>query len=267
MLDATVKLAEHLGSETLFFVALADGSEIAVKADGLARKSRRPDAHWLSGPRLPSVRRRRAGGHQRGSDALMLGVCYYPEHWDEARWQTDARRMAEMGIRYVRIGEFAWSRLEPSRGCVRLGLAGPRDGHASRRWIEDRPRHPTANAAEMAGRRMPDILPVDEQGRVRGFGSRRHYTFSSQTWWRESARIVEAIARRYGNHPVWPAGRPTTNTAATTAPSHGAPKTCAPSAMAAPPLSVRRPADEAWGSVFWSMEVSSFDGVALPPAR
>jgi multiple sugar transport system ATP-binding protein len=36
VLDATVKLAEHLGSETLFFVALADGSEIAVKADGLA---------------------------------------------------------------------------------------------------------------------------------------------------------------------------------------------------------------------------------------
>lgn len=32
----TVKLAEYLGSETLFFVALADGTEIAVKADGLA---------------------------------------------------------------------------------------------------------------------------------------------------------------------------------------------------------------------------------------
>jgi multiple sugar transport system ATP-binding protein len=36
VLEGTVKLAEHLGSETLFFVALADGSEIAVKADGLA---------------------------------------------------------------------------------------------------------------------------------------------------------------------------------------------------------------------------------------
>ena len=36
VLDGRVKLAEHLGSETLFFVSLADGAEISVKADGLA---------------------------------------------------------------------------------------------------------------------------------------------------------------------------------------------------------------------------------------
>ena len=36
VLPAKVHLAEHLGSETLFFVSLADGTEIAVKADGLA---------------------------------------------------------------------------------------------------------------------------------------------------------------------------------------------------------------------------------------
>ncbi len=35
-IEATVKLAEYLGSETLFFVTLADGSELSVKADGLA---------------------------------------------------------------------------------------------------------------------------------------------------------------------------------------------------------------------------------------
>jgi multiple sugar transport system ATP-binding protein len=36
VLEARVRLAEHLGSETIFFVSLADGSEITVKADGLA---------------------------------------------------------------------------------------------------------------------------------------------------------------------------------------------------------------------------------------
>ena len=39
--DATVegklRLAEYLGSETMFYVTLADGSEVAVKADGLAK--------------------------------------------------------------------------------------------------------------------------------------------------------------------------------------------------------------------------------------
>ncbi|MGE6742650.1 ABC transporter ATP-binding protein [Allorhizobium pseudoryzae] len=38
VIEATVKLAEYLGSETLFFVTLSDGSELAVKADGLARE-------------------------------------------------------------------------------------------------------------------------------------------------------------------------------------------------------------------------------------
>ena len=29
---------------------------------------------------------------------------------------ADARRMRELGIQYVRVGEFAWSRYEPRRG-------------------------------------------------------------------------------------------------------------------------------------------------------
>jgi multiple sugar transport system ATP-binding protein len=36
-LTSKVRLAEYLGSETMFYTHLADGSEIAVKADGLAR--------------------------------------------------------------------------------------------------------------------------------------------------------------------------------------------------------------------------------------
>jgi multiple sugar transport system ATP-binding protein len=35
-LSGTLRLAEYLGSETMFYIELADGSEIAVKADGLS---------------------------------------------------------------------------------------------------------------------------------------------------------------------------------------------------------------------------------------
>ncbi|MGI9365340.1 MAG: beta-galactosidase, partial [Rhizobiaceae bacterium] len=44
-----------------------------------------------------------------------LGICYYPEHWPEENWSDDARRMVACGIGYVRIAEFAWSRMEPRR--------------------------------------------------------------------------------------------------------------------------------------------------------
>ncbi|WP_295499163.1 beta-galactosidase [Sphingorhabdus sp. EL138] len=46
----------------------------------------------------------------------MLGVCYYPEHWSEEYWARDARRMRALGLSYVRIGEFAWGRIEKSEG-------------------------------------------------------------------------------------------------------------------------------------------------------
>lgn len=60
----------------------------------------------------------------------MLGVCYYPEHWPEAWWEDDARRMREVGITFVRIAEFAWSRIERSRGAS----TGPGSTAPSTRW-------------------------------------------------------------------------------------------------------------------------------------
>ncbi|MCB0049766.1 MAG: beta-galactosidase, partial [Caldilinea sp.] len=47
---------------------------------------------------------------------FRFGVDYYPEHWPEARWETDARLMQEAGFNTVRLAEFAWSRLEPEPG-------------------------------------------------------------------------------------------------------------------------------------------------------
>ena len=40
----------------------------------------------------------------RGPD---LGVCYYPEQWPEAKWAEDAARMVGLGLKWVRIAEFA----------------------------------------------------------------------------------------------------------------------------------------------------------------
>ncbi len=47
---------------------------------------------------------------------MRLGTCYYPEHWPQTMWADDARRMTEAGLSRVRIGEFAWSRIEPDAG-------------------------------------------------------------------------------------------------------------------------------------------------------
>jgi beta-galactosidase len=96
-----------------------------------------------------------------------LGVCYYPEHWDEAVWAEDARRMADLGLSWVRIGEFAWSRLEPSPGRLSwdwLDRAMDVLGAAGLKVVLGTP---TATPPRWLVDRMPDMLPVDRHGRPR----------------------------------------------------------------------------------------------------
>ncbi|MBC7959965.1 MAG: beta-galactosidase, partial [Vallitaleaceae bacterium] len=49
-----------------------------------------------------------------------LGCAYYPEYWGKERVETDAILMQEAGINVVRIGEFAWCRMEPEEGVFTL---------------------------------------------------------------------------------------------------------------------------------------------------
>ena len=48
------------------------------------------------------------------------GVAYYPEFWPQERWDEDVRLMQEAGINLVRIGEFAWTAMEPAEGVFTL---------------------------------------------------------------------------------------------------------------------------------------------------
>ena len=47
---------------------------------------------------------------------MFIGVDYYPEQWDRSLWAMDAEVMSKIGVSAVRLGEFAWSKLEPYDG-------------------------------------------------------------------------------------------------------------------------------------------------------
>lgn len=51
---------------------------------------------------------------------MYLGAAWYPEHWPESRWAEDVRLMREAGMNVCRIGEFAWSSMEPTEGQYKL---------------------------------------------------------------------------------------------------------------------------------------------------
>lgn len=195
----------------------------------------------------------------------MLGVCYYPEHWPESWWEDDARAMHESGISHVRIAEFAWSRIEPEPGRFEWGWldrAVAVLGEAGLRVVMGTP---TATPPKWLIDREPGILPVGEDGRIRGFGSRRHTSFSSAAWWRESRRIVEAVAGRYGASPHV-AGWQIDNEFGChdTVLSYGPEELAAFRLWLAARYGTVGRLNAAWGSVFWSAELRGFDEVALP---
>lgn len=195
----------------------------------------------------------------------MLGVCYYPEHWHETIWAEDARRMRELGISFVRIGEFAWSRLEPKRGAYDFDWLDRAIDVLGKAGLKVVLGTPTATPPKWLMDEYPEIAPVDEQGRPRGFGSRRHYSFSSETYWRETRIIVEVLAKRYGKHPAL-AGWQTDNEYGChlTVLSWGAEDLKAFRNWLRKTYQTTDQLNEAWGNVFWSMEVNSFDEVSLP---
>jgi beta-galactosidase len=199
------------------------------------------------------------------SAAMRLGVCYYPEHWPEAWWPEDARRMAELGLSRVRIGEFAWSRIEPDPGRFEWGWLDRAIETLAAAGLGIILCTPTATPPKWLVDRMPDMLQVDEFGRPRRFGSRRHYCFSHEGYRREAARITEAVAERYGMHPAVVAWQ-TDN-------EYGCHDTVVSySDAAARGFRVwlrERYGDvfklnRAWGNVFWSQEYRSFDEVDPP---
>jgi beta-galactosidase len=198
---------------------------------------------------------------------MRLGVCYYPEHWPESMWEDDARRMKALGIEQVRIAEFAWSRMEPSPGEYDWGWLDRAVDVLGAAGLKVVMCTPTATPPKWLIDRYPDILPVGADGRPRAFGSRRHYDFSSPSYYEASRVICTKVAERYGKHPAvafWQTDN-----------EYGCHNTVVSYSTAAVQrfrewLKARYGSvdalNEAWGTVFWSMEYRSFDEIDAPIA-
>jgi beta-galactosidase len=194
-----------------------------------------------------------------------LGTCYYPEHWPEETWAEDAARMAGLGLTWVRIGEFAWSRLEAEPGRFDWGWMDRAFDVLTAAGLKIVLGTPTATPPRWMLDRHPDMLAVDADGRARGFGSRRHYCFSHDGYRAEAIRITEALADRYGHHPGLGAWQTDNEYAChDTVLSYSDAARRAFRDWLAQRYQSTDALNRAWGNVFWSMEYDSFDQIDLP---
>ena len=173
--------------------------------------------------------------------------------------------MAAMGLTWVRIGEFAWSRLEPEPGLFDWDWLDRAIDILHAAGLTVVLGTPTATPPKWLVDRDPRMLAIGPDGRPRGFGSRRHYCFSSEAYRAECARIVEALAERYGGHPAVGAWQ-TDN-------EYG----CHDTTISYSRDAARRfrhwlrarygdviTLNAAWGTVFWSQEYRDFSEIDPP---
>lgn len=139
---------------------------------------------------------------REAGEGFALGVCYYPEQWPRKGWAEDARRMRELGLRYVRVAEFAWALIEPREGEWDWGWLDEAVEALASAGMRVVMSTPTAAPPAWLVQQHPEILPVGADGRVRGFGARRHYDTASPVFREHSRRITRAVAGRYGRHPA-----------------------------------------------------------------
>ena len=132
---------------------------------------------------------------------MILGCAWYPEQWDESRWAEDLRLMREAGITMVRVGEFAWSRLEPEDGRFELDWLERAVSLAERHNIIAVIGTPTAAPPAWMTQRYPDTLSVRENGQRAQHGGRCHYSPTSPRYRQFCRRIAEQMAVRLASHP------------------------------------------------------------------
>jgi beta-galactosidase len=196
---------------------------------------------------------------------MKLGVCYYPEHWPEDLWADDARRMAELGVTWVRIGEFAWSRIEPEPGRFDWSWLDRAVQTLAAAGLKIVMCTPTATPPKWLVDAHPDMLAADAEGRPRGFGSRRHYCFSSETYRAQCVRITEAVAGRYGRHAAVGAWQTDNEFGChDTTISYSANAARAFRTWLAQRYQSVDALNRAWGAVFWSQEYRDFDEIEPP---
>lgn len=137
-----------------------------------------------------------------GLQRMVLGVCYYPEHWDETLWEDDLERMKEHGIEVIRIGEFTWSLLEPEEGVYDFSLFDRFLKLAAHHGIKVIFGTPTATPPAWLTHKYPEVLNAWRDGTLMRHGTRRHYNYNSPKYQELVREIVIRLGRQYGHHPA-----------------------------------------------------------------
>lgn len=141
--------------------------------------------------------------HQRptGLKKFLFGCTYYPEHWTDADRAEDPSRMAEAGVNVVRMGEFAWDRMEPEAGKVDFAFFDEQIARLGAAGVSTIMCTPTATPPRWMTAEHGDWMRIDEAGKHMDHGTRQHCCTTNEQFRAESRRITWAMAEHFAGNP------------------------------------------------------------------
>lgn len=131
---------------------------------------------------------------------ITIGMDYYPEQWDESLWEADIAEMADLGVNVVRIGEFAWCRMEPSDGLFEFEWLDEVIKKIASHGMQIILGTPTNCPPMWLIDSHPEILQCERDGRRTYPGIRGHRCQTNPVFRNYAERIIREMASRYGGN-------------------------------------------------------------------
>lgn len=132
---------------------------------------------------------------------IEVGTSYYPENWDRDRIIRDAELMKNAGLRYVRMGEFAWSHFEPVEGRYQLEWLEEAVQIFGERGILSVLCTPTAAPPAWLCKKYPSILRMSRNGERAYLGHRHHICYTSKIFRDYMQKITVKLADHFMDNP------------------------------------------------------------------
>jgi beta-galactosidase len=197
-------------------------------------------------------------------DKIVLGTCYYPEHWDRKLWKEDLARMKENGIKAIRIAEFAWSKFEPAEGAYTFGFF---DDFMEFAGVADMGVifcTPTATPPAWLTEAYPEVLNARIDGVLYRHGGRRHYNYNSPVYQSFTRRIVEKLGEHYGPHPNVIGWQLDNELNCQVDVFYSESDTLAYREFLKKKYATLEELNRAWGNVFWNQEFTAWSEIHVP---
>lgn len=207
----------------------------------------------------------KAGKYFNKQDLMLFGAYYYPEQWPKENWARDIKRISDVGFHFTHYGEFAWASMEPEEGKYDFTWLDEAVRLAGENHIKVIMCTPTPTPPVWLTRKHPEILMVNNEGRVIDHGARQQASWSSEVYRQYVDKIVTQLAKRYGhNKTVW--GWQIDNEPSHYGPSYDYSENAQQHFRKWLQNKYKNIAalNATWGNAFWSQSYNNFDQIRIP---